>query len=147
MSDQNPILELPGITVTRESISFSEGELSVDTVERVHIEEGSLPFRESRWLYPRASMLLTCFGAIPLALILPLGPERLSGVINIIWLWESLVVAAVGVCICLALRKQVNFSVQLQTMQGTLTAYQTPDKQEAEQVRHAIEDAMGAREG
>ena len=144
-----PILELPGITVTRESIKLDGREVFLGTVKRVYVRKkydrlpwkmrwfalimGTAPFWYVAllWLSVTVFVRTSLFGFL-LALCYPLiGVMTISFGLYIAWCRKWY-------------RDRRDLRVQLKTTEGTFTAYSTRDKEQAEQVQQAIEEALGS---
>lgn len=155
-----PILELPGITVTRESIEMEGREVAVKMIKGTCVKEKGSAF-SAFCLRVFKAALVASMGWFGVTMVLAtlvvlqgylayptwLG-DFLVWVDNILgpatsWIVVgALLVALLTILPWFALRKRRYFMVQLQTKEGTLTAYKTRDKEQAEQVLKAVELAM-----
>ena len=150
-----PILELPGITVTRESIKLEGREVALGGGERVFIEEGpsaALPSLLRQWL--RVAVVV-----LPAWLVLPFMTAQLlyGDLLLPAWLKNTLIVidniggvmflsalflTLLFTLLWLVFRKRVYFTVQLKTTEGTIRVYKARDSEKAQHVLKAIESAI-----
>lgn len=142
-----PILELPGITVTRESIETEGRKLPVDIVRRV-------PIRKTRVLLPRkivrpAMVAATApfwYTVIFWQSLTTFSHTSMSDIViallyPVFGLVALTLVVSLGAVIVYG--RKHHFWVQLESIEGTFTALKTRDRQQAEQVKQAIEEALG----
>jgi len=138
-----PILELPGITVTRESITIEGREVLRGTLRRVYIRKryDRLP-RKMVWFAVVVGSspiwYLTLFG---LSLTVFVRTDLINVVLALYYPLIGVHVVSFGLYIAWC-RNRRALRVRLKTTEGTLTAYSTRDKEQAEQVKRAIEQAM-----
>ena len=156
-----PILELPGISVTRESITSEGREVAVEMIKGACVKENySAPSAISLQLFKAALVASICWFSVVMVLAMLVALQGYLAYPNwlgdlMAWVDSTLGPATVGiffVALCVApltlgtwfvFRKRCYFMVQLMTTEGILTAHKTRNKEQAEQVKQAIEEAMG----
>lgn len=143
MNETDAILELPGITVTRESITVAGHEVAVDAVEHPYIEVkgniGDQLLRFSGWLFALGLILLV----VAFANSGGGGPGMASYVGGIVALVIAVLLVLVAPILMHVFKERRAYEVQVETTRGTLTVYTSNDHEEARQVCRAVRMATG----